>query len=65
MKTAEIVRDLSVLAGAGLFIAGLWRMWPPLGLIAAGLLLGGLSILWELDQARRKAAAERDRRTGY
>ena len=39
--------DGFALAGAGLLTAGLWTVWPPLGMIGLGLLLLGAAI-WGL-----------------
>ena len=58
MKTTELLRDALIVAGAALIVAGLWQIWRPLGLMALGLLLVVLPIVWELDAARRKAAGE-------
>ncbi len=59
-----VIRDLSILAGAGCLVTGAWWAWPPAGLLLLGGCLAGFGILWELDGQRRKAEHERNRRDG-
>ncbi len=61
MKT-EIIRDVLIVAGAVASVIGLGLAWLPLGLIAVGVVLVGLAVLWQIDVDQRKARAERDRR---
>jgi hypothetical protein len=35
-RRAELIRDGTFLAGAGLVLIGLWCIWPPLAFVAAG-----------------------------
>ncbi len=53
-KLPEIIRDGSIIAGAGCLVYGTWLLWQPLALMLAGIGLMGFSILWETDRQRRK-----------
>jgi hypothetical protein len=43
MSAREILGDVVGLIGAGLILAGLWTVWQPLALVAAGAVLMRLS----------------------
>jgi len=50
-RAADIALDVAGVAGVGLIIAGVWRIYPPAGLIVAGVFLVAAS--WLI--ARRNA----------
>ena len=45
MKAAKFGYDSLFLAGAAVFVAGVWMAWRPLGVMVAGVLLAGFGFL--------------------
>ena len=64
----NLIRDSLIVCGAVSLIAGAWMAWRPLGLIVAGVILAGGSLLWEFHEraceAQRRAEEEREQRLG-
>ncbi|HVJ09277.1 MAG TPA: hypothetical protein VM554_12925 [Acidisarcina sp.] len=42
-ELVKFLCDLGVIAGAGVFVYGLWLAWPPLGFVVGGLLVSAAS----------------------
>ncbi len=52
-KLPEIIRDGSIIAGAGCLLYGAWKAWPPAGFMLIGLTLIAFVIAWEFDRQRK------------
>lgn len=63
-RIPEIIRDVLILGGIGGIVTGCWWIWPPLGLIVAGVVAVALGVLWQeaVKEARQKQ--EHEKRSG-
>ncbi len=53
-----LARDLLIMAGGSLVVFGVWGIYPPAGIIAAGLALAGIGIVGALRGRSKRGADE-------